>query len=104
MKPKLIEVRQENLIECDTPGCGYQIVNPTPMEQPDISMYINEPCPLCGGNLLTQKDYDDSEKFKRMIGFLNKWFWWMAWFRRKRASEKTTSVKIHSGFHIKKQP
>jgi hypothetical protein len=50
-------------IKCDTVGCGYKDDSVTFNQYKD---YVGRPCPKCGANLLTVKDY----KFcKRIVGF-----------------------------------
>lgn len=41
-------------IKCDNPNCNYKDMS-VPFE--DYSNWVNRPCPLCGENLLTEKDY-----------------------------------------------
>jgi hypothetical protein len=77
MARKLIEMHQQYLIVCDNPACDHKIENPTGDPNEDISMFVNSPCPLCGKNLLTEKDYKDSLKVLRVINWLNKWFSWV---------------------------
>lgn len=36
--------------------------------------YVNKPCPECGANLLTQKDYDTVLKMQGIFSKLNKGF------------------------------
>lgn len=57
-----------NGIKCDNAECGWKDET-----VPDENMreWINRPCPSCGENLLTQKDYDDFEKVKEAIAFMN---------------------------------
>ena len=42
-------------LKCDTPGCGY--IDMT-IPRKDYEKWIGKPCPVCGGQLLTQEDYD----------------------------------------------
>lgn len=42
-------------IKCDTEGCGF-FDKDVPFES--YSSYVNKPCPDCGGNLLTQEDFE----------------------------------------------
>lgn len=41
-------------IKCDTKGCDYADMD-VPVE--DYPQWVNKPCPNCGGNLLTEADY-----------------------------------------------
>lgn len=51
-------------LKCDTPGCGYvnEFVPPS-----DYKNWIDCPCPRCGANLLTKKDY---KSFNRLLFFI----------------------------------
>jgi hypothetical protein len=42
-------------IKCDHPKCGW---NDMTVPFTDYDRWLNKPCPKCGHNLLTQKDYD----------------------------------------------
>lgn len=97
---KLIEIEQENLIECDNKNCDYVIKNPTKDPNESIKHYINIPCPKCGDNLLTEKDYLDSERFMRILNWMNKWFSWVTIFIPRKYETKS-SAKIHNGITIK---
>ncbi len=97
---KLIEIKQENLIECDNQNCDYVIVNQSSNPNKSIKQYINKPCPKCGENLLTEKDYLDSEKFMRVLNWMNKWFSWVTIFIPKKYETKSTA-KVHNGIEIK---
>jgi len=50
-------------LKCDSEDCNYTNMN---VIFDDYPKYINKPCPKCGGNLLTQADYDE------LIGFIDK--------------------------------
>lgn len=61
-------------LKCDTRGCGWVDMSITRAEYP---LWVNCPCPLCDGNLLTEADY----RVVRRIEFYVKWFnrlffWW----------------------------
>jgi hypothetical protein len=42
-------------IKCDNKTCDY---NDDSIKKEEYLAFINKPCPKCGCNLLTQKDYD----------------------------------------------
>lgn len=42
-------------IKCDTTGCAYEDMSVTVSQYPQ---WVNRPCPLCGGNLLTEADFN----------------------------------------------
>jgi len=95
----LIEIKQENLIECDNQNCDYVIENQSKYPNESIKQYVNKPCPECGENLLTVKDYLDSEKFMRVLNWMNKWFSWITIFIPKKYETKSTA-KVHNGIKI----
>lgn len=97
---KLIEITQENLIECDNQNCNYVIINQSKDANESIKQYINKHCPKCGENLLTEKDYLDSEKFMYVLNWMNKWFSWFTIFIPKKY-ETTSTIKVHNGLKIK---
>lgn len=105
MKRKLIQTTQSDLIVCDNPECDFKIPNRDPViqvEDMDLRPYLNMPCPKCGENLLTEKDYIDSEKLISFIKKVNKYFSWLAYlFPSKRPIN--TQVKVHNGIHIKEK-
>lgn len=91
MKKKLlIEVNRENIIQCDTPGCGYVIPNTEGGAGPDGREYINQPCPKCGANLLTEQDYILDKKMMKTINWLNKWFSWLTYLSFSKKEHKAT--------------
>lgn len=100
---KLIETHQEYLIVCDNnTSCDFKIKNPTGDINEDISGFLNMPCPQCGTNLLTQADYIASEKIRKVVNRINKWFSWTTIFmpKNKNDREVNTFVKVHNGVHI----
>ncbi len=42
-------------IKCDTTGCSYEDMSVTVSQYPE---WVNRPCPKCGGNLLTEADFN----------------------------------------------
>jgi ssDNA-binding Zn-finger/Zn-ribbon topoisomerase 1 len=103
MKYKLIDVKNEILIECDNPNCDYNIPNETKKFDEDISSYVNAPCPKCGENLLTERDYRDSVSLVKKINWINKWFGWLGYFLNSKENgknEKNYHVKVHNGIHV----
>ena len=99
---KLIEIQQENLIECDNENCDYVIKNLTKNPNESIKQYINSHCPNCGDNLLTEEDYLDNERFLRILNWMNKWFSWVTIFIPKKYETKS-SVKDHNGIVIRNE-
>jgi hypothetical protein len=98
---KLIEKQDLGLIVCDNPNCNFKFdLNKSTIK---LEEFINRPCPNCGQNLLTQKDYDTIKKLNAIINFINKWFSWITIFIPKKKLTKTHSVtvRIHNGIRIK---
>jgi hypothetical protein len=55
-------------IKCDNPSCSY---NDSAVPLEDYAQWLNRPCPLCGGNLLTQKDYDAVLSYIESVAIAN---------------------------------
>ena len=96
---KLIEVSQEDLIVCDNEACDYKIKNEGGDFNVETKQYINMPCPKCGENLLTQEDYDMSERVRKTINWVNRWFGWLGYFSKKKNITKS-KVHVHNGVHV----
>ena len=96
MKRKLIELNQSNLIVCDNPDCDFVVVNETGDANINSVEYVNKPCPKCGQNLLTERDYEDYMKFIKYVNFINKWFSWITIFYSKNPNYVDANVKIHN--------
>ena len=97
---KLIEVEQSILIQCDNTKCDYTIPNETKDPNANTKQYINKPCPECGYNLLTPRDYEDGERLMRIINWMNKWFSWVTYFIPKKHESKG-SIHVHNGVDVK---
>jgi hypothetical protein len=97
---KLIETHQENSIECDNPLCDFVILNETEDPNAPIDKYLNQPCPKCGENLLTQEDLDAYIKGMKIINFLNRWFSWLTIFRTKKSKMASATMTSHKGLKI----
>ena len=97
---KLIESYHENSIECDNPQCDFVIPNETEDPNAPLDKYLNQPCPKCGENLLTEDDLYNYEKSMSRINFLNKWFSWLTIFRTKKTKITTATMKAHKGVTI----
>ena len=92
---KLIEPLQETAVVCDNKYCDFEIKNKTQEPNINISIYINEPCPKCGENLLTQSDYDKFCMMIKFINFINKWFSWISVFIKEEDGE-VIGVHVHN--------
>lgn len=64
----IIKIKKIGGIKCDNPVCNYEdkTVNPD-----EYYKWINKPCPICGTNLLTEKDYIAFKKSFEMIHKIN---------------------------------
>ena len=51
-------------IKCDNPNCDYRDDS---IKKEDYLSFVNKPCPKCGSNLLTQKDYDTVILLERIL-------------------------------------
>ena len=97
---KLIEIDQENLVECDDLECDFEVTNETKDPNVDITSYLNQPCPKCGENLLTEEDLYDYKKVLKLINRLNWWFSWVTIFIPKSKKPYEGSVKVHDGIKM----
>ena len=61
-------------IKCDTVGCNW---HDDDVSVNDYQIWLNKPCPVCSGNLLTQKDFDTVVRTivisKKLDRWCNKW-------------------------------
>ena len=97
---KLIEINQEHIIECDNPECDYAVANPSGDPNVDLTEYLNQECPKCGDNLLTEEDLRDYMIVLKLINRLNWWFSWVTIFRRKNKKREEVSLKVHDGIKM----
>lgn len=59
---------EENGLKCDAPGCKW-VDNTVKFD--DFEKWIDQPCPICGANVLTAGDCADALTFKAYIAQLN---------------------------------
>ena len=97
---KLIEINQEHVIECDNLECDYAVANPSGDPSTDLTEYLNQECPKCGENLLTEEDLRDYKKLLRLINRLNWCFSWVTIFIPKNKKPSEGSVKVHDGIEM----
>ena|SRR5690554_4463670 len=91
---KLIEKQQNSLIVCDNPNCDHTL-SYTDETEKYLILFVDEPCPKCGENLLTKKDYLQHQRLMKVINFINRWFSWITIFYSKKALEKRQSISVH---------
>lgn len=101
MKRPLIEIEQESLVQCDSPGCNYSIPNSTGNPNERVDEYLNTPCPECGKNLLTIEDLHRYKKMLSIVNFLNRWFSWLNIFSSKKSKyRKIGHYHTKTGFTL----
>lgn len=96
MKDQLIKPTQETLVKCDNPSCDYSVLNENKdPNNPKLEEYLNKPCPKCGENLLTEKDYKDFLRMMKFVNLINK----VARVSGLKAKEDSEQVKVSVGCH-----
>lgn len=55
-------------VKCDNPNCDYINKN---VAIEDFHDWVNKPCPNCGSNLLTNRDYTTLKRLLFLFGILN---------------------------------
>ena len=58
-------------IKCDNPNCDFMDMS---VKFEDYESWLNKPCPKCGSNLLTDKDYFMTKTLYNLSNALNKIF------------------------------
>lgn len=58
-------------IKCDNPNCDFRDDS---VLVDDYKKWLNKPCPKCGANLLTKKDYKMTKRIIRLCKIINKVF------------------------------
>ena len=100
-KRKIIDIQEsENFIVCDSENCDYTI--PTKSKHMSLDHYVNKPCPNCGNNLLTEKDYKTHCSLMKIIGIINFLFSWTTVFI-KPGETYDIGVKINDKVKITKK-
>lgn len=56
-------------IKCDTPDCDFR---DDTVKVEDYAQWLNKPCEKCGGNLLTEADYKNTQRIIQFVNLLNK--------------------------------
>ena len=56
-------------MKCDALGCDYRTED---VSNETLVTYLNKPCPKCGENLLTDKDFEEFEAHQTLAAILNK--------------------------------
>lgn len=92
MTKKLIHLVGKDLgkLVCDNPVCDH--VDPPQSFGPHL---IGKPCPKCGEDLLTVKDYMDVERLISAVNWVNRWFGWMGTEEPK--GTHPIKMRVHDG-------
>ena len=88
--------KAETDLVCDNEQCSYVYEIPS---DKDMSLYVDQPCPQCGENLLTIEDYLRHKSFIKNVKWINKWFGWIGYFLPKDSYE-TAEVGFHKKLSI----
>lgn len=78
-------------LHCDS--CGYDL----PELQPFTVALIGTPCPKCGADMLTEKDYLSTIRMFRVIDWINKWFGWLGTENPPAKKGHSVAVRHHDG-------
>ncbi len=89
--PKILDVSVDGL-RCDAMGCGWRDMS---IPRRDYPKWRNAPCPNCSANLLTDVDYAIVVRAERIAAVINKWFGWLAWFRRDKTLHTFATVDLN---------
>lgn len=76
-------------LRCDAEWCDYV----SPVVHPFTDQLIGLPCPQCGSNLLTRRDYDTAMLELRIVAWINRWFGWLG-CTEEQAMKKLTRGKL----------
>jgi len=98
MKNQIITAAQDVLVKCDNPLCDYEVSNDTKdPNNPDLKEYLNRPCPKCGENLLTEKDYKEFLKMMKLVRIINKMSRFLRIKPKSDDKQVLVSVNCHDG-------
>lgn len=86
-KNDLIEIKKMGGIKCDNPSCDY---HDNSVRVEDYKKWLNRPCPKCGCNLLTKKDYKSFMTVLSLISLTNK----MGKIFTKDTQEETSKITM----------
>lgn len=50
-----MDIQEDGYIKCDSPSCDWT----ENIKLSEMVNWLNKPCPKCGENVLTEKDFDD---------------------------------------------
>lgn len=67
-KVSAIEIKEMGGLKCDNPDCDWRNDD---IKVEEYENYINYPCPKCGCNVFTMKDYKSFKAILKLIKILN---------------------------------
>jgi hypothetical protein len=85
-------------IKCDTKHCNYRDDN---VQFEDYPNWIDKPCPVCGGNLLTQKNYESCLRMKKIARLITALRWINPIFYLKSLYKLITKKSLDENLQIK---
>lgn len=85
-------------IKCDTSHCNYRDDN---VKFEDYPKWINKPCPVCGGNLLTQSDYDTCVTMYKVARVSHSLRWLNPFFYIRVLVSKITGKKKYHNLEVR---
>ena len=96
-------VRMQNVVQCDTPGCGYTVKNEgeDAVEPSVLEGFVNKPCPRCYASLCTEDDYKSYKRMYRVLIIFAYLFGWM--FKKTPldpSKEPTASIQYINGKQV----
>lgn len=94
MKRKLVHFDRNEAgnLHCD--DCGYDL----PGTVVWCRALIGTPCPQCGANMLTARDYESTERMFKSLDWLNRWFGWLPFLSTANPAHpklRSVGIKIH---------
>jgi uncharacterized C2H2 Zn-finger protein len=92
MTKKIIFFNRDEAGQLHCDACGHDMPGPVAF----TSDLIGTPCPKCGADMLTRKDYDHALLTFSAFDWLNKWFGWLG-AEQPKPGMKTSKIKIHDG-------
>lgn len=96
MPKKIIHVNPERFgsLHCD--ACGYDSPRAVPLGEFESGALIGTPCPHCGANMLTRRDWESSMKLLRVVAWLNRWFGWLGHEDPGHKDFQAVQIHIHN--------
>jgi hypothetical protein len=93
--PKLIEFEPTG-IKCDMPGCGWRDDTAVFNKRTFGREWLNKPCPMCAGNLYTERDFKMLRTMMRRTWWINALLGWVVWLKPKQDRGMTSGGSLQS--------